>query len=324
MKRSRLLVLLTPFFLVAQSLRAEAESIACDAHIENCWGRSNASDSSAAYPSTSAGFRLNPSAVPVTKQYGGELIYFNQQFDPSLVHGDGRIGESVSLQNGEESFFGAPSFESSPEYLQRKESLREYRSQKISVAGAISLYDNKKDDLRHLQLNLGVQVQYNHVLNAFLPGTGITGIVGPFSFGVSYALDEELINNQTYGLGADQVVHSTAVTYSLGLYLSLLALDYSLLQVRPQDELAAELGPTDVSLFTASLLLNKWTLTASYRTELSNRLAYDFTSKSLFVEHSKQEIFGGVQFAPISQVILGCYYNYYLLREISVGTTIFL
>ncbi|NJM10031.1 MAG: hypothetical protein HC883_03855 [Bdellovibrionaceae bacterium] len=74
---------------------------------------------------------------------------------------------------------------------------------------------------------------------------------------------------------------------------------------------------------TGSLMLNRWMMTVSSRRENSERDVYDFKTKALVEEDVKFETFGGVQFAPTKVLLVGIFHNYYLLREVSLGMTLF-
>ncbi|NJM10030.1 MAG: hypothetical protein HC883_03850 [Bdellovibrionaceae bacterium] len=68
-----------------------------------------------------------------------------------------------------------------------------YKSQKVSLATAVSLWRNKKSGLRRMAMNLGVIGKYNRETKSILPGAGISGVAGPFTFGYAYSKDEFFI-----------------------------------------------------------------------------------------------------------------------------------
>jgi len=82
-------------------------------------------------------------------------------------------------------------------------------------------------------------------------------------------------------------------------------------------------APAVVQLYTASLLLRRWILTAAYRIENSDRPVFLRSSESFITQKLKPAVFAGVQYAPLSHLQVGIFYNYYLLNEISVAATIF-
>lgn len=64
-------------------------------------------------------------------------------------------------------------------------------------------------------------------------------------------------------------------------------------------------------------------ITVAQRTERSLRPAYDDATKSLIPQEKKTAVFGGVQFAVHPKILLGAFYNYYLLNEVDLGVTAF-
>ncbi len=52
-------------------------------------------------------------------------------------------------------------------------------------------------------------------------------------------------------------------------------------------------------------------------------MIYDFETNRLIAEPTKMDIFGGVQAEIFNNVLIGTFYNYYLLKEVSFGLTVF-
>ncbi len=242
------------------------------------------------------------------------MIYFKPSPDFALVTGTGRVGAALSPTSAEETFFGNPGFELSGDYLQRHIEKKKFVSQKIALATAVNVWSNKSSGLKKLSVNLGLLGRYNKITKSIKPGGGISAIAGPLTVGYAYAEDEFAIDDPTF----IPFQYKTA-TYSVGLSLKSLAVDYSNLT------LSAENGfvPIKIQLVTASLLLQKWIITAAQRTENSLRPEYDKTTQSLVFKEKKTDVFGGVQFAVHKKVLIGAFYNYYLLDELSVGLTVF-
>lgn len=291
------------------SLNAHAKL--CNPFEEKCWLKSNSS-SSPAYPSKSSQIRINPSAVPVEKGLGLETIVFQGGADFAVVKGLGRVGAAVSPSNGEETFFGPPGPEGDADYLKRMQDKKRYNSQKVALATAFSVYSNKRDGLKRLNFSLGVIGKYNRLTKGFSPGAGISLVGGPFTLGYSVTQDQFYIDENT-----TQKYHTDAL--SAGIYLSSLAIDYSVLRIHYADEQE----PTTVRLLTGSLLLKRWILSLAVREELSPRSAYDFRYETLIDEKLKHETFVAVQYAITPTVLVGVFHNYYLLRELSAGLTLF-
>ncbi len=303
-------------FLSTLSARAEL----CNPQEEYCPDAYNSHQgSSPAYPSKSSSITLNPSAVPIEKGFGVETLVYKNSLDFSITRGNGRIGAAISPSNNEETFFGPPALELDSDYLTRMSEKTKYNSQKIALATAFAILKNNSSGYSHAQLNLGVIAKYNQVTKNVWPGAGLSAIAGPLSLGYSYSQDEQAFDTGLVGVPPISV-KSWTETYSAGLSLSSLALDYSHLTLH----LTENDNPIIISQFVASLTAKQFILTAAQRIEDSARPAFDFSNKILITQQIKKEIFGGVQFSATSHILLGAFYNYYLLRELSFGVTLFL
>lgn len=291
----------------------------CNPARNRCWEYSGRSTSAPAYPSNNSRITVNPSAVPTDDGFGIEAITYRGYWDLSVVKGNGRVGAAISPSNGEESFFGPPGFEDETVYLNRKLRQEKYTQQKYVLATAINLYSSKSDGLARFSLNAGVAARYNKVLNTLTPGAGLTGIAGPFTFGFALSQDETQIDpplaTPTLAPGR---LRTSSETFSLGLYLNSLALDYSVMTVYGD-----QLGEFQVSLLTSSLLLRRAILTASLRTEFSGRPKFHRDDGSLTADRVKSNVFLGAQLTVTKTVMLGIFHNYYLQDEISAGGTLF-
>lgn len=259
---------------------------------------------------------INPSAVPLEKGMGGEIIYYKSSFDFSLVKGLGRVGAAISPSNSEETFFGPPGLELPEDLETRKREANKYPSQKLTLATAFNIFNNKKKGIKRLEVNLGVMGKYNQKSSGTTGGGGLSGVAGPFTFGYSVYSDQTVIDYARYGLDRKETTQYLVETYSAGVFLSMLVLDYSVLRI-----VTTEIAT--VSMATASLLTRLGIFTGSLRTEDSVRPVYNYETQTLESQRVKKDIFFGAQFNITKSIMLGGFYNYYLLREISLGTTIF-
>jgi hypothetical protein len=291
----------------------------CNPAVERCWKSGSSSTSSPAYPSRSSNIKINPSAVPLENIWGGEVLYYDGDADFGIVKGLGRVGAAISASNGEETFFGPMGYELDTDYEARLDQSKKYKSQKMAFAGAVGLYGNKKGGLKRLQVNVGVIGKYNSKTEEFFPGGGLQIVGGPLTLGYSYSKDNYLIDYSSLFMQNINYKYSVE-TFSAGLSLNSVAVDYSHLRVH----LPYGAKMDTVSLLTGSLLLQKWILTAASRHESSSRPSYDWNTRSLrYGERDKFETFGGVQFSATKVLMIGVFHNYYLLREISLGATLF-
>lgn len=292
----------------------------CNPAVERCWKAGSSSTSSPAYPSRSSNIKINPSAVPLEDIWGGELLYYDGDTDFGIVKGLGRVGAAISASNGEETFFGPMGYELDTDYEARLDQAKKYKSQKMTFAGAVGVYGNKKGGLKRLQLNLGVIGKYNKKTEEFMPGGGVQVVAGPLTLGYSMSKDNYFIDYASWGLQQTLNYKYSIETLSAGLSLNSVAIDYSHMRVH----LPYGAKMDTVSLLTGSLLLKRFILTAASRHESSQRPSYEWDTKSLrYGVRDKWETFGGVQVSVTRVLMLGVFHNYYLMRELSFGATLF-
>lgn len=275
--------------------------------------------SSSGNPSTGAQLKINPSAVPTDQGFGIEGILFKDQVDLALVRGTGRVGAAISPSNSEETFFGPPGFEHSQDLYRRKYESEKYPNQKYTLAVAANAFDNKKSGLNAMSLKLGAMAKYNKLTKGFRGGFGLNGVLGPLAFGASAYNDQTQLNDYDLGEELKIRINYQVQTYNVGLFLNSVVLDYSHLKMTENDDTE----PAEISLVTVSVLIHKFILIAAKRTEDSARLSYNYETKLLEAKQHKEDYFGGLQYRLNKTVMLGFFYNYYLLREASFSTTIF-
>ncbi len=316
--------LLALLFLGSLGMPRLANARICDASTEYCgdWGGNSSSSTS----STSRGgkIRINPAVIPIAKGFGAEFLFFDGSVDFALVKGLGRIGAAISPSNSDETFFGPPGFEYWGDFYQRKLAHHKYPNQKITLATAIGLIDNRASGMKKFTLNLGVMGKYNKISGAVFPGGGISGVAGPFTFGYSRYGDQTLVTTPELSPIQPAVTDTytyNVETYSFGAFIESLAVDYSFLRV---------LGETastrsSASVITATLLFKKSLLTAAMRTDklATGMPSFNYGTGQMDYVDTKVEYFGGIQYAIANPLLVGVFYNYYLVRDISIGATIF-
>lgn len=292
----------------------------CNEGASICWGTGidRSSSSPKAQPSTSSKVSVNPSSVPLENGMGGELLFFTGSPDLILVKGNGRVGAGVSLSNGEETFFGPPGFELSSDFLSRHIAKKKYESQKITLATAIAAINNKKTGLKAFQINFGLVGKYNKKTSSVWPGAGVSMVAGPLTIGFASTQDEYQLDLSSIGQSTTQNYPYSTDTFSLGIYLSSFILDYSVLRVYAQNATGVTFG-----LLTGTFLYKKLMLTAASRVEVSARPEYDYSTKTLVTNPVKYESFLGVQYSINRNFMLSVFHNYYLMKELSLGVTLF-
>ena len=273
-------------------------------------------------PSTGNQIRINPSAVPTAKGYGLEGIYYNSDVDFSIVRGIGRIGAAISPSNSDETFFGTPGFEINENLLERKTEGQKYPNQKINLATAFVIAEKSKSTFNSYALKFGVMGKYNKLTKHVNGGAGLSGLLGPLTFGASEYRDESLLDYTLAGSDMLEVVKYKVRTYSVGLSVESLLLDVSKLHYQDPQNSVDELT-SSVRIVTLSYNYKKFIFTTSNRMEDSARLAYNYETKMLEARQKKNSNFHAVQFIANKYITLGVLYNYYLLRDYAVTATIF-
>ena len=297
------------FLLLALSaFAANTEGFLCHDN-NNCGSRGILTDRRVG-PTKSDSIKLNPAAVPVEQVTGIEVIDYDGSFDVGLVKGLGRIGAALSPTNNDQTFFGAPALEAPTEFLDRMDSRTKYSSGKFTGAVAVSLYSQNGSNLSNVHLQLGLLGRYEENSKHVKPGVGIQGIVGPFYAGVSYLQDELTLSSQPS-------LNTTLNTYSFGLSLDSVLVDYSVLNVGGEFHSTATVA-------TVAVFLGRFILTGARReTKSEEQFFYDFDTRALANVTSQVDFFGGLQLKTTSFLILGVFYNYNLLHEGSLGATVF-
>jgi hypothetical protein len=265
-------------------------------------------------PTKGDGIRVNPAVVPVESVTGIEAIYYRGAFDFALVKGLGRIGAALSPSNSDETFFGPPADEDPTEFYERLVALDKYEAHKYTLAGAVNLISKEGEGFRHINVNVGVLGRYITATKDILPGAGLQVIAGPLYVGGAISNDETQV---TYVTGATPLNLNNQVTsISGGLSLDSVLLDYSTLTVSGDSTAKA-------TVITVTGFIDRFILTLARREVVSQKPAFDFANALLVNEDDKVDVFAGVQFRAAQFLVLGAFYNYYLLHEISFGATVF-
>lgn len=307
-------------FFVSSFVTSEAQAVwDLECYIKNNCNRGGSSSPSA-NPSSGSQVKINPSAVPTEAGFGIEGLFFRDEVDVAIVRGTGRVGAALSPSNSEETFFGPPGFELDQKLLERKITAQKYPNQKITLAGALSLLDKTGSGLKSYSLKLGAMGKYNKLTKDVSPGLGLNGTLGFVSFGGSIYADETLIQDPVIEGGPQQSRLKYLVqTYNLGIFLNSIIVDYSHLNLH-ENETKNE---SNVTLLTVSLMLKKFIVTLAQRKEVSGRLQYNYETRTLEKTEEKYEGFGGVQYMVNKNLMIGGFYNYYLLSEGSLALTLF-
>jgi hypothetical protein len=268
-------------------------------------------------PSAGNEIRLNPAAVPMEKGFGVEVVYFGTP-EWSIVQGLGRAGASISPANSEETFFGPPAVEYPSDFLERHRSGIKYESQKYTLSTAFKVAKHGSGRSR-FNLNIGAMAKYNKYTYRTTPGGGLGGAFGPILFGASIFLDETQLDPELDPSIRISPIRYKVQTYNLGLYLTSVILNYSNLQMIPENG-----GSTStIKVLMASLLTKRFVFNLAHRAEDSTRSWYNPYNDSLETKQIKEDYFLGVQYRMTKKLMTGVFLNYFMLNELSLTGTLF-
>ncbi|MDH4469072.1 MAG: hypothetical protein QE271_13520 [Bacteriovoracaceae bacterium] len=295
--------------------------------LENCHnvGKYSHRSSSQSIPSIGAAAQFNPANVTHDRGFGVELVYQpSQQLVYNFVAGTGKSGAALVSAKLENSFFSNRVPELDSEYLARRKLDDQYKSSKQALGFSIALHKSA-----NLGLDLGVMAKYNPDTSKVNPGAGLALRLGIFSFGASlYADDYKLIfNNATYwnsgSLYSDYYLQDDysekflVQTLTAGIRIKNVFFDFGQIKTNYDFYNSDQV----INLYSSSLIIKRWLLSAAYRVEESSNPYYD--GENLQYKTYKKDAFGSVQFSLGKAVVLIAQYNYFLLNEFSFGTTIF-
>lgn len=295
--------------------------------LQNCSGVSKQGrrTSALSMPSPSTSALFNPATVSFDRGLGLEAIH--QSGNPvifNIATGTGKVGAALISTSMENTFFGNRVYELDDEFLRRKKEKKQYRTQKMSLAFAGKLFRKKR-----FALDAGVILKRHNEIKRVNPGMGISGRIGPITFGSSVYQDDFFLDlkghndpisglpySQTYGMNTYQE-RFTVVTYSVGTKIKDLSLDYGVISTKYKQDL----DNTKVTLLSASYIKGDFMFNLAVRNE--NSPAPKFVDNQLRYQPNKSEMYGGVQASLGRYLIVGLNYNYFLLDEFSAMATLF-
>lgn len=272
---------------------------------------------SASNPSLGNEIRLNPAAVPMEKGFGIEIVYFGTP-EWSIVQGLGRAGASISPANSEETFFGPPAVEYSSDYLDRQILGQKYESQKYTLATAFKVLE-KGSGRSRFNLSLGAMAKYNKYTSRTTPGGGLSGSLGPILFGASVYWDETQLDPELEPSLIPPPTRYKVQTYSFGLYLTSVILNYSNLQMISETDATT----STVSVLMGSLFTKQFVFNLAHRSENSDRSWYNPSTNALEFKQIKNDYFLGFQYRMTKNFMTGVFYNYFMLHELALTGTLF-
>lgn len=317
--------LLTFIFLIPQAF-AKTPSLCDLLDLKNCesvtkQGR-RASSVSLPSPTTSIGF--NPATVSFDRGLGVEAI--SQAGNPAIfgiASGTGKVGGALISSSLENSFFSNRIPEIEDNLTKRLRNRKQFKTKKMTLAAGAKIFRKK-----HFNLDFGLLVKRHSEIKKVNPGAGLSGRIRFLTFGFSVYQDDFYHDYRGHNLedgtplpqvyGRDTYKETFNVnTFSFGTKLGDLALDWGHITNRYKftDE------KQQVNLYSASYVYRFMMLNFAIRNEKNSLPKFD-GDKTKF-EESSTNYFGGVQFSLGRHLIAGLNYNYFLLKEVSLITTLF-
>lgn len=227
-----------------------------------------------------------------------------------VTGGTGAIGSGFTVSNQEGTFFGNLTHEDQDIYRQRIRQGDVFDSPKYSGALAFKVGESKNADWMPV-LNVGILGKYNELSDNMHPGAGASLQVGPIFGGISRYRDD--FNREDVSLENQRFFVNT---WSVGLNLSSLAMEY---QVTTNSYLEDSI----IRVFSSTLFIEQVMFTYAYRSERSEYPQYDFRDEE-FEEGEQQHYFLGLQYGATENLLIGAFWNYFLLNEVSFGVSLFL
>lgn len=316
---------LITFFL--NSAWAKSPNLCDILDLKNCEGvtKQGRRTSVVSYPSPTTSVGMNPATVSFDRGIGIEAI--QQANNPvvfGLASGTGKFGGALISSSLENTFFGNRVYELDDAFLKRQENKKQYKTQKISLA-----VGGKLTRKNNFALDIGLIAKRHSEIKKINPGIGLSGRFKFITFGASIYQDDFFLdfeNHQDPQTGIPYTVlfgqpnyqeTFTVKTFSVGTKFGGLALDAGFIQTRYK----FDNQNSNISIYSAAYIYRNYMLNFAIRNELNS--VPKFEDNMLVEEKSKTSYFGGAQVSIGKHLIVGVNYNYFLLNEFSLITTLF-
>lgn len=310
----RLLIWLVIFTVAGDFAHSKSGVNLCDiVDIPNCSGVSKqgrrSSSMSLPSPATSANF--NPATVSFDKGIGVEAIaQANNAVNFNLASGTGRVGGILISPTLENSFFGNRVRETDEDFLERNVAHHQYENRKLNLAVGGKVV-SKKD----LGFDLGLILKRHSVIKRVNPGFGVSSRLGPLTLGASMYDDDFYLEDE--GAGLEYEEKFKVQTYSVGLRARNFFFDAGAIRTKYKIDHEA----TQIFLYSLSYLRSNVLYNVALRNEHSS--APEYRTGALYPKRKKNDFFASVQYSFNRHFVVGVSYNYFLLRELSLKTSIF-
>ena len=294
--------------------------------IKNCAGvtRQGRRSSMLSLPSPTASSVLNPATVSFDKGLGVEAIFSaNNPIVFSLASGTGKIGGALISSSLENTFFGNRTLEMDDDFLDRNERKRHYSNEKNTFAFGLAFFRKK-----HFTLDTGFIFKRHKEIKRINPGGGISGRLGPLTFGASMYQDDvflDLVGHENYaGIPYTEIYNDDTYqerfmvkTFSMGTKFYGFSFDAGFIRTKYKQEE----DETSINIFSGSYIYQNFRLILAKRTESSSHTK--FIDGDLVQKKDDSDIYAGLQVSIGQPFIFGINYNYFLLDDVSLQAAFF-
>lgn len=295
----------------------------------------------ASLPSVNSAAFTNPAAISLSRGVGVETIHYDGYAQVGLVTGTGRVGAAISNFPSDGTFFGNTAIEIPNKYRLRLLDGKRFEEDKFILATGFNVFGGKQKE--GLQMDVGLIYRRQTEKEKDYYGGGVTFTFNKIA-SVGFATYNDVYYDDLRGKKIYQVddngnittnvyysndiywfydVEYKVTTVTGGLKFSKFAIDY----IRFVTEFEDHSGNVDqfdiaeASIYNISYFYTTWIFSYGRRFEKSFKEIYE---DDIFREKlHKSDTFLGAQYATANGFLLGGFYNYYLLNEISLGLTYF-
>lgn len=297
--------------------------------LPNCSGvsKQNRRTSNFSLPSPATAANLNPANISIDRGFGGEALFqANNPVSFNLVGGSGKFGGALISPTLENSFFGVRVPELDEEFLDRNKEQRRFDSKKFNFALAGKIAREK-----NYGLDFGFLFKRHSEVKKIRTGFGLSGRLWILNAGASFYKDDfwfDLEKTKQAGtgipyselLGKKSYDESYQVqTYSVGIKIRNVSFDWGHIIT---DKYKFTEERVDISILSASLAWGNFLFNLGSRKEDSS--TPKFEDDVLKTQRIKNSTYLGVQYSWWKPLVVGVHYNYFLLNELSLTTTIFI
>jgi hypothetical protein len=268
--------------------------------------------SNASAPTQSSGMQANPAALTVDRGFGAEMITYAGHYELAVVSGTGAIGGGFSTSNTEGSFFGITTTEDSIDQVERRLAKKPYESDRLTFVLAGNIFGRKKKKKRKfISANIGLIAKHNKQTGNYNGGLGLSGTLGIFNFGYARYRDD----HKDKLSGEESTYYNQSL--SVGGKFANVAVDYIYME-------SHAFPVSYVRMLTATIFAKKAMFTYGLRSEYSKFIKTSAFTQGVESKDPKNDTFMGAQYIFKKKVVLGIFYNYFLLREYSFGLSFFI